>query len=60
MNHLPDGLCVSDAKWLPIIAAYVNKLGIPESTTRFWLSVFEGFLALTRVYKDVCPRCEQA
>jgi transposase len=34
MNHLPDGLCVSDAKCLPIIAAYVNKLGIVETVNR--------------------------
>jgi transposase len=34
MNHLPDGLCVTDAKFLPIIAAYVNKLGIVETVDR--------------------------
>lgn len=34
MKHLPDGLCVSDAKWLPIIAAYVNALGIIETVNR--------------------------
>jgi transposase len=34
MNHLPDGLCVSDAKFLPIIAAYVNQLGIVETVNR--------------------------
>ncbi len=34
MNHLPDGLCVSDAKFLPIISAYVNKLGIVETVNR--------------------------
>ncbi|MFH0821718.1 MAG: DUF4277 domain-containing protein [Pseudomonadota bacterium] len=34
MNHLPDGLCVTDAKFLPIIAAYVNKLDIVETVDR--------------------------
>jgi transposase len=34
MNQLPDGLCVTDAKFLPIIAAYVNKIGIVETVNR--------------------------
>jgi transposase len=34
MKQLPDGLCVTDAKFLPIIAAYVNKLGIIETVNR--------------------------
>lgn len=31
MKQLPNGLSVTDAKFLPIIAAYVNKLRIVET-----------------------------
>jgi transposase len=31
MNHLPEGLCVSDVRFLPIVAAYVKKLRIVEA-----------------------------
>jgi transposase len=34
MYHLPDGLCVSDVKFLPIVSAYVKKLGIIETINR--------------------------
>jgi transposase len=34
MKQLPDGLCVTDAKFLPIIAAYVKELGIVETVNR--------------------------
>lgn len=34
MNHMPDGLCVSDARCLPIVAAYVKKLDIIETVNR--------------------------
>ena len=34
MKQLPDGLCVTNAKFLPIIAAYVNKLEIIETVNR--------------------------
>jgi hypothetical protein len=34
MQQLPDGACVTDAKFLPIIAAYVNKLSIVETVNR--------------------------
>lgn len=34
MKQLPEGLCVTDPKFLPIIAAYVNKLGIVETVNR--------------------------
>ena len=35
MDQLPDGITVTDAKFLPIIAAYVNRLGIPKSAVNF-------------------------
>jgi transposase len=34
MTHLPDGLRVSDVSFLPIVAAYVKKLGIVETVNR--------------------------
>jgi len=41
MKQLPDGLCVTDAKFLPIIAAYVNKLRIVETVNQVCSS--EGY-----------------
>ena len=34
MDQLPDGITVTDAKFLPIIAAYVNRLGIVDAINR--------------------------
>lgn len=60
MNHLPDGLCVSDAKWLPIIAAYVNKLGIVETVNRMCpaegCDVSPGHMLAAMILDTLCGR----
>jgi transposase len=60
MNHLPDGLCVSDAKWLPIIAAYVNKLGIVETVNRMCpaegCDVSPGHMVAAMILDTLCGR----
>ncbi len=60
MNHLVDGLCVSDAKWLPIIAAYVNKLGIVETVNRMCpaegCDVSPGHMVAAMILDTLCGR----
>lgn len=60
MNHLPDGLCVSDAKWLPIIGAYVNKLGIVETINRMCpaegCDVSPGHMVAAMILDTLCGR----
>jgi hypothetical protein len=60
MNHLVDGLCVCDAKWLPIIAAYVNKLGIVESVNQMCpdegCEVSPGHKAAAMILNTLCGR----
>jgi hypothetical protein len=52
MLHLPDGLRVSDARCLPIVAAYVKKLGIPQSTVNHTASTVSPSGTMKRCVRD--------